>query len=863
VAITLSVKCEEICWRLEEMAVEASSSWRASWRVNADNKHSQKFGISRKEGRRLQHLLGVPQHEEMHHSTSAAMNGSMSVHGQLIIFSESLCFYAKVFGMQVKKVLPVTSLVSVLRDTPATKGMESAIEVASTDEALIFSSIPDLKETAEAISEILQAETNRRRGDTTQVMELNSKAREAARQALSTSGGPKTSLDQRFQLTADDWLEFLQKEAQSSVYSANDVIVAQGQETDSLFQIARGCVRLEKKTHLGDGTVVISRLGPPAVFGEFFFMMGKSTASLTSFISDKDGTELYIIKPESLKPYLERKSLMPVCLHKYLAASMARKYRVLSATAGFGLMRTGENAVTVKMDEIFSNPVFLSLFGRFLHAEMPSQVEWFSFWQRVAAFRLRSRSDTANVEAQTIYSSFLAKKALGAPIAAATLKAVEDALAPRTGKNGEPALLRTDIFDGVQQEVFEAMQSVCYDKFVSSSHFAGVQDLKMREKEVPGPNHFYYIKKLGTGSFGEVHAVRKKDSHKRYAMKLMSKQAQAEMSRRWMVYLRIEADVMAALNHPFLVNLNYCFQTPEMAFMVLDLVVGGDLNAFQQRFRTQPPTEEMLRFMATQLIAGLEFMHQKRVIHRDMKPPNTLLDDEGNLRITDFGLSLKLKDKELLFDRTGTKPYMSPELHVASKSQQRGYTYPVDWYATGVMLWEVMAGGAELPPPVARALKLLKEGKKVEDNDFFDLEDHDFEVRYLAHLSPTGKDFLQKILLKEPADRLGDGDFKRHPFFEETNWAAVNARVAPNPWGAEIIAELSGKRVDESIEERKTAEKAFGAQLGNRMDFVENFDFVSPRAIVEEYMENIYQLRADEGGGEAQEVEADSPPDDS
>ena len=236
-------------------------------------------------------------------------------------------------------MLPVSALVSVLRDTPATKGMESAIEVATTDEALIFSSIPDLKETAEAISEILQLETNRRRGGTTQVMELNSKAREAARQALSMSGGPKTSLDQRFQLTADDWLEFLQKEAQSSVYAANEVIVAQGQETDSLYQvpptradavglsrtpstlapppfrppalqpsarpqitfefvprsqstaltslplsvpqIARGCVRLEKTTHLGDGTVVISRLGPPAVFGEFFFMMGSSTASLT------------------------------------------------------------------------------------------------------------------------------------------------------------------------------------------------------------------------------------------------------------------------------------------------------------------------------------------------------------------------------------------------------------------------------------------------------------------------------------------------------------------------------------------------------------------------------------------------------
>ena len=76
----------------------------------------------------------------------------------------------------------------------------------------------------------------------------------------------------------------------------------------------------------------------------------------SAFVSDKDGTELYIIKPESLKPYLESKSLMPVCLHKYLAASMARKYHVLSATAGFGLMRTGQTAVKVSAEEVFNNP---------------------------------------------------------------------------------------------------------------------------------------------------------------------------------------------------------------------------------------------------------------------------------------------------------------------------------------------------------------------------------------------------------------------------------------------------------------------------------------------------------------------------
>ena len=64
--------------------------------------------------------------------------------------------------------------------------------------------------------------------------------------------------------------------------------------------------------------------------------MGARTASLTSFIADAEGTELYIIKPESLQPYVQTKPMMPVCLYKYLAQSRARKYRGLSATAGVG-----------------------------------------------------------------------------------------------------------------------------------------------------------------------------------------------------------------------------------------------------------------------------------------------------------------------------------------------------------------------------------------------------------------------------------------------------------------------------------------------------------------------------------------------
>ena len=97
--------------------------------------------------------------------------------------------------------------------------------------------------------------------------------------------------------------------------------------------------------------------------------------------------------------------------------------------------------------------------------------------------------------------------------------------------------------------------------------------------------------------------------------------------------------------------------------------------------------------MAAQLVCGLAYMHSVGIIHRDIKPPNLLLDEEGHLRITDFGLSLKLKAREVLYDRTGTKPYMAPELHLASKTARRGYGMAVDWYALGVTLWEIMSGG--------------------------------------------------------------------------------------------------------------------------------------------------------------------------
>lgn len=532
---------------------------------------------------------------------------------------------------------------------------------------------------------------------------------------------------------------------------------------------------------------------------------------------------------------------------------MARKYRVLSATAGFGLVRSGEDAVHVSMEETFGNPVFFSFFSRYLRSQQSDKKPWMQFWQEAEEFRTMPRGSFANKAARHMQTQFVGPAArFPVPISHAQQDVIRLALGKRTDAEGQVVLVRSGLFDVAQLEVFEELKAHTYDKFVTSAYFSGVTELKLREKEVPTIHHFYYLKRLGTGSFGEVFAVRKKDSHKKYALKVMSKHSQAQMSKRWAMYLRIECDVMASLSHPFLVNLNYSFQTPDAAFMVLDLVVGGDVSSFQQRFRGSPPTEPMLRFMAAQLASGIEYLHTSCIIHRDIKPPNVLLDEEGHIRITDFGLSLSLNHGETLYDRTGTKPYMAPELHLASKSHRRGYSFAIDWFALGVTLWEVMSGGVADPAMVQSVLQLIKSGQKLAAEHFADFTHDEFggpAEAYMGHLSANAKDFLASLLARDPSKRLGDEGIRAHPFFEEVNWAALVARRVEVPWGHDVLRELQSKRVDEALEERRTAAQTLGGMptVGPRLDRVENFDFVSPRAVMEEYMENIYQLRQDDG----------------
>ena len=189
---------------------------------------------------------------------------------------------------------------------------------------------------------------------------------------------------------------------------------------------------------------------------------------------------------------------------------------------------------------------------------------------------------------------------------------------------------------------------------------------------------------------------------------------------------------------------------------------------------------------------------------------------------------------------------MAPELHLASKSSKRGYSYPVDWYAMGVTVWEICSGGAKLPPTTQRVLEVLRAGERVQAHHFASARAS--ELPCAAAYSGAARDFLEALLEVDPAKRVGTAVIMKHPFFAETNFAAVEARRVPVPWGAEVLEELSAKGAVEGLDERKTAAQTLAVLTEASLEEVKDFDFVSPRAVMEEYMGNMYALRAGDDG---------------
>ncbi|XP_003374925.1 putative kinase domain protein [Trichinella spiralis] len=265
---------------------------------------------------------------------------------------------------------------------------------------------------------------------------------------------------------------------------------------------------------------------------------------------------------------------------------------------------------------------------------------------------------------------------------------------------------------------------------------------------------FKLISVLGRGHFGKVILSKYRPNNNYFALKILKK---ADiLSRDEVESLMAEKRIFEIVNrskHPFLINLYACFQTREHVCFVMEYAMGGDL---MRHIHDDIFTEERACFYAACVTLGLQYLHDNKIIYRDLKLDNLLLDRDGYLKIADFGLC---KENMGFEDRTstfcGTPEFLAPE--VLSESM---YTRSVDWWGLGVLIFEMLVG----EPPFSGD----------DEEEIFDSIVND-DVRYPRFLSIEAISIMRRLLRKNPAKRLGSSEadaeeVKKQRFFRLIDW---------------------------------------------------------------------------------------------
>ncbi|KAI8874220.1 kinase-like protein [Ramicandelaber brevisporus] len=323
------------------------------------------------------------------------------------------------------------------------------------------------------------------------------------------------------------------------------------------------------------------------------------------------------------------------------------------------------------------------------------------------------------------------------------------------------------------------MSDQWYPLLNGSGHIR-VQVFYSRREQAPlTVDAFDLLTVIGKGSFGKVMQVRKKDTGRIYAMKILSKSKLVMRSE--VAHTLAERIVLAQINHPFIVPLKFSFQSTEKLYLVLAFVNGGELfRHLQNEIRFD---EHRARFYAAELLTALECLHSYNIVYRDIKPENILIDFTGHIALCDFGLcKLNMRENDTTRTFCGTPEYLAPELILSLP-----YTKQVDWWTFGVLLYEMLTG---LPPFYDENTNIMYR-KIVED-----------ELVFPDYVGLRARSLLAGLLVRDPNQRLGilgASQIKSHPFFDEINWDMLLAKKYDPPFKPSVASAIDTSNFDEEF----------------------------------------------------------------
>uniref|UniRef100_A0A8C6XRU6 G protein-coupled receptor kinase n=1 Tax=Naja naja TaxID=35670 RepID=A0A8C6XRU6_NAJNA len=390
-------------------------------------------------------------------------------------------------------------------------------------------------------------------------------------------------------------------------------------------------------------------------------------------------------------------------------------------------------------DKVFNQKIGLLLFRDFCQSDVDEGVPQLKFYEEIKEYEKLDSEEERLIRSHQIYDTFIMKELLSC----------------------SHVCMGHSQLSPYLEEICDSLRGSIFQLFLESDKFTRYCQWKNVELNIHlTMNDFSVHRIIGRGGFGEVYGCRKADTGKMYAMKCLDKKRiKMKQGETLALNERIMLSLVSTGDCPFIVCMTYAFHTPDKLCFILDLMNGGDLHYHLSQHGVFP--EKEMRFYATEIILGLEHMHSRSVVYRDLKPANILLDEHGHVRISDLGLACDFSKKKP-HASVGTHGYMAPEV------LQKGTAYDctADWFSLGCMLFKLLRGHSPFRQ------------HKTKDKHEIDRMTLTMNVELPDSFSPELQSLLEGLLQRDATKRLGcqgsgAQEVKAHPFFQGIDWQHV------------------------------------------------------------------------------------------